>query len=59
MPRLHLTVKVGETLSIPGVGKITVEHKTGQRTKLAIDIENQHKIELLPKDRPEPRDWRT
>lgn len=59
MPRLHLTVKVGETLSIPGVGKITVEHKTGQRTKLAIDMEHQHKVELIQQQAKEPRDWRT
>lgn len=59
MPKLHLTVKVGDALDIEGIGKITVEHKTGQRTRLAIDLDEGHKIKLVEKERPTARDWQT
>lgn len=59
MPKLHLTVKVGDTLNIEGVGKITVEHKTGQRTRLAIDIAEKHQVKIEAQERKHASEWRT
>lgn len=59
MSKLHLTVKVGDTLEIEGVGKISVEHKTGQRTRLVIDIADDRKVNIIEKLRQPAHEWRT
>jgi hypothetical protein len=59
MSKLHLTVKVGDTLEIEGVGQIAVEHKTGQRTRLVLDIADNRKVNIIEKQRPAVKEWRS
>jgi hypothetical protein len=45
---LQLTVKVGQSVEIPGVGTITLVEKSGRRAHLAFDVTKDLKIKLLP-----------
>lgn len=41
-------VRVGETVDLPGIGKITIGHKSGQRVKLRFDLDHDQEIRIIP-----------
>lgn len=41
-------VKIGETVDLPGIGKIKVGWKSGQRVKLHFDISDTQEVRILP-----------
>lgn len=45
---LHLTVKIGQTVEIPGVGTIVLKEKSGRCAHLAFDVKADQEVKLLP-----------
>lgn len=45
---LHLTVKIGQTIELPGIGEIIVKEKSGRCVKLAFNVKEDQKVKLLP-----------
>jgi hypothetical protein len=45
---LHLDVKVGQWVEIPGVGRLFVGHKSGRIVKLGFEFAKDQKITLVP-----------
>jgi len=45
---LHHTVKIGQAVDIPGVGRIILKEKSGRCAKLAFDVSTDQEIKLLP-----------
>lgn len=51
---LRLDLKIGQSVDLPGVGRITVEEKTGRRVRLGFDVSREQKVVLaLNEGRPE------
>lgn len=46
---LTLNVKVGDALTIEGVGTVRVDHKSGKQVRLAIDVPEKFSVELTRK----------
>lgn len=45
---LHLDVKVGQWVDLPGFGKIYVGKKSGKIVKLGFEMPRDQKVTLLP-----------
>lgn len=51
---LRLDLKIGQSVDLPGVGRITVEEKNGRRVRLGFDVSREQKVVLAPREgRPE------
>tara|TARA_R110002012_G_scaffold315261_2_gene528913 strand:- start:1521 stop:1721 length:201 start_codon:yes stop_codon:yes gene_type:complete len=45
---LQLTVKVGQSITLPGVGTIVVKEKSGRCIKLGFDVPKDQEVRLVP-----------
>jgi len=54
--KLHLTVRVGQTLAVGGPTNIRVEHKSGREVSLVFDADRSVPIRIIPESgSPMPR----
>lgn len=47
-PVLQLTVKVGQSITLLGIGTIVVKEKSGRCVKLGFDLPKDQKVQLVP-----------
>lgn len=45
---LHLVVKIGQSIELPGVGEIIVKERSGRCVKLAFNVKDGQTVKLLP-----------